>query len=150
MKKIILVFWVTILLTFSLCVGISIGEEPLGNIDLVDGKVMVTRGEELLEAYKGMDLFKDDVIKTWTKASITIAFKGDVTGTLGSEKEVRVNDFYLRSKIDSLKNTIKKPASDAEPAKIETTTIGGTRGTEEGAKKSKQLKNEHHWEEKVE
>jgi hypothetical protein len=150
MKNLILVFWVTILLTFSLCVGISIGENPLGNVDLVDGKVIITRGEETLEAYKGMDLFKEDIIKTWKKASITIIFKGDVTGTLAAEKEVTVNDFYLRSKIDALKKSIKKPESDAEPAKIETTTIGGTRGTEEGAKKARQLKNDHHWEEKVE
>ena len=146
MKKIAIMSLLAILLTFSLAVGVSVAAK----VDSVNGKVVVVRGDSSLEVKKGMELEENDLIKTEKDASVTVFFLENVTGTLKGGEEIKVSDFYIKSKINSFKGNINKPSAGSSPEKIETITIGGTRGTEEGEKKSKSLKNEHSWEEKVE
>jgi hypothetical protein len=151
MKKLIITFLLTVLMAFSLSIGIAVAGDSFGKVDTVKGNVEVLRTADTLDAKKGMDLLKEDTLKTGSDSSITVVFKaGGITGTVESEKEVKVNDLYLKTKINTLKGKIKRPDSNITPAKISVDTIGGARGTEEGEKKSKDLKNDHYWDEKVE
>ncbi len=150
MRKLLVLIAAVIFLTFSLSIGISIGSDTLGTIDSTKGSVTLIRAGSSIEVTDGMALQKDDLIKTESDASVTVIFNCNLTSTLTGEKEMTIDDLYMKSKLDALKGNIKKPAADIAPAKIETVTIGGTRGTEQDVKKSKSLKNDHYWDEKVE
>jgi hypothetical protein len=149
MKKLTLIFLIMVFLIFSLGIGTSIGKAPFAEVSSVKGEVTVIRAEESLEAVKGMDLLKGDTLKTGESSSVTVMFSKSLSSTLAESKEIALNELYMRTKLEALKKNIKKPESNITPAKINVDTIGGTRGTEEVEKKSKQLKNEHYWDEKV-
>ncbi len=155
MKKLLLLFIVSIFMTFSLCIGVSIGAESFAHVNSVDGKVIVLRGDKSLDAVSEMILLKEDVIKTDSKASLSITFNDqqkEFVGIISASKEVKLYDFFLKAKIRSFKEKIESPVDGATKSTIKTMTIGATRGaeTEGSEKKVKKLKNDHSWEEKVE
>ena len=153
MKRYIITFLLALFLTASLGLGISVGSDTYGKVDSVKGSVSVIRSDKSLKAAKDMVLLRDDSIKTGDDSAVTIAFQKGVTGSLESNQEMTLDELLKKSimgKLDSLKKkSIKRPDAGAAPSKINVDTIGGTRGTEEVEKKSKSLKNDHTWEEKV-
>lgn len=149
MKKNATTLFVTLIFILSMSIGNAISSDSFGEVDEVIGRVSVIRADGPLNALKGMELLKDDTLKTGKDSSITVTFAKGLSGSIESEIEMTLNDLFLKSKINALKKNIKRPDANATPAKINVHTIGGMRGTEEVEKKSKGLKNDHHWEEKV-
>ena len=70
--------------------------EIVGSVKKVTGKAFLGRGEERVAAHIGDHLFGGDVLITSAKSSMGVIFRDDTIISLGSNSEVRIDDFVFR------------------------------------------------------
>lgn len=74
-------------------IGPVLGQETVGNLKSVSGQVDVQRGESILEAIPGANLWEGDILRTAKNSAVGVIFLDGTRISLGPTSEMVVNSF---------------------------------------------------------
>lgn len=84
-----------IIISLSLLIPVNAlaSENPVGIIKASAGKAIIMRSGTSLDAKNGIDLFRQDTLKTGADGTISVVFKDDTLISVGPNSELSVNEF---------------------------------------------------------
>lgn len=85
------------ILIFSIPVY-ALSPETIGHIQTLQGTASIQRGEQIIPATIGSELYRADIVRTAKPGAVGIAMTDDSTISLGSNSEISLKDYEFNPK----------------------------------------------------